>query len=38
LKKTGIRLGMKTLRTSGLAKIKSGITTVEEVVRVTFGD
>ncbi|MEW6416669.1 MAG: type IV-A pilus assembly ATPase PilB [Nitrospirota bacterium] len=38
LKKTAIRLGMKTLRASGLAKIKSGITSVEEVVRVTFGD
>jgi type IV pilus assembly protein PilB len=38
LKKTALRLGMKTLRMSGLAKIKSGATTVEEVVRVTFGD
>jgi len=38
LKKTSIRLGMKTLRMSGLAKIKNGITSVEEVVRVTFGD
>ncbi|MEW6570223.1 MAG: type IV-A pilus assembly ATPase PilB [Nitrospirota bacterium] len=38
LKKTAIRLGMKTLRASGLAKIKGGIISVEEVVRVTFGD
>ena len=38
LKKTALRLGMKTLRMSGLAKIKSGITTIEEVVRATFGD
>jgi len=38
LKKTAIRLGMKTLRMSGLAKIKNGVTTIEEVVRVTFGD
>ncbi|OHE56933.1 MAG: type IV-A pilus assembly ATPase PilB [Thermodesulfovibrio sp. RBG_19FT_COMBO_42_12] len=38
LKKTAIRLGMKTLRASGLAKIKNGITSVEEVVRITFGD
>jgi type IV pilus assembly protein PilB len=38
LKKTAIRLGMKTLRMSGLAKIKNGITSVEEVVRITFGD
>ncbi|MEW6054511.1 MAG: type IV-A pilus assembly ATPase PilB [Nitrospirota bacterium] len=38
LKKTAVRLGMRTLRMSGLSKIKSGITTVEEIVRVTFGD
>jgi type IV pilus assembly protein PilB len=38
LKKTAVRLGMKTLRMSGLTKLKKGITTVEEVVRVTFGD
>ena len=38
LKKTAIRLGMKTLRTSGLTKIKEGITSIEEVMRVTFGD
>jgi type IV pilus assembly protein PilB len=38
LKKTALRLGMKTLRMSGLAKIKSGITTVEEVAKATFGD
>jgi type IV pilus assembly protein PilB len=38
LKKTALRLGMKTLRMSGLAKIKNGVTTVDEVVRVTFGD
>jgi len=38
LKKTAIRLGMKTLRMSGLAKIKTGVTTIDEIVRVTFGD
>lgn len=38
IKKTAVRLGMKTLRMSGLAKIKDGITTIEEVLRVTFGD
>jgi type IV pilus assembly protein PilB len=38
LKKTALRLGMKTLRTSGLAKIKKGLTTIDEIVRVTFGD
>jgi len=38
LKKTGVRLGMRTLRMSGLNKVKEGITSIEEVVRVTFGD
>ncbi len=38
LKKTALRLGMKTLRISGLTKIKEGITSIEEVMRVTFGD
>jgi type IV pilus assembly protein PilB len=38
IKKTAVKLGMKTLRMSGINKIKEGITTVEEVLRVTFGD
>jgi len=38
IKKTAIKLGMKTLRMSGLTKIKEGLTSVEEVLRVTFGD
>lgn len=38
LKKTAIDEGMITLRRSGLEKIKKGITTLEEVVRVTFAD
>lgn len=38
VKKAAIRLGMKTLRMSGLAKVKEGVTSVEEVLRVTFGD
>ncbi len=38
LKKAAVRLGMKTLRMSGLTKIKEGVTSVEEVLRVTFGD
>jgi type IV pilus assembly protein PilB len=38
IKRTTIKLGMKTLRMSGLAKIKNGITSVEEVMRATFGD
>jgi type II secretory ATPase GspE/PulE/Tfp pilus assembly ATPase PilB-like protein len=28
-------LGMKTLRQSGITKIKQGMTTIEEVLRVT---
>lgn len=38
IKKTAIELGMKTLRMSGLSKVKEGITTIEEVLRVTFQD
>jgi type IV pilus assembly protein PilB len=38
LKKTAIRLGMKTLRMSGLTKVKEGVTSIEEILRVTFGD
>ncbi len=38
LKNTAIRLGMKTLRRSGLNKIKQGVTSIEEVLRVTFED
>jgi len=38
IKKASIRLGMKTLRMSGLTKVAEGVTTVEEVMRVTFGD
>jgi type IV pilus assembly protein PilB len=38
LKKTAVSLGMSTLRRSGLAKIKEGSTTVEEILRVTFAD
>jgi type IV pilus assembly protein PilB len=38
LKKAAVEEGMITLRRSGLEKIKKGITTLEEVVRVTFAD
>ena len=38
IKKMAVSLGMKTLRMSGLTKIKEGLTSVEEVLRVTFGD
>ena len=38
LKKAAVANGMKTLRMSGLAKVREGITTVEEVLRVSFGN
>ncbi len=38
LKREAIQLGMKTLRQSGITKIEEGITTVEEVLRVTMAD
>ncbi|MDI6890445.1 MAG: type IV-A pilus assembly ATPase PilB [Thermodesulfovibrionales bacterium] len=36
IKKTAVKLGMKTLRISGITKIKEGTTSLEEVIRVTF--
>ncbi len=38
IKKEAIRLGMKTLRQSGITKIKSGLTSIEEVLRSTMDD
>lgn len=38
IKREAIRLGMLTLRSSGLAFLKEGVTTVEEVLRVTVAD
>ncbi|MDA8103841.1 MAG: type IV-A pilus assembly ATPase PilB [Nitrospiraceae bacterium] len=38
IKKAAIRLGMKTLRMSGMTKVAEGVTTIEEIMRVTFGD
>jgi type IV pilus assembly protein PilB len=38
IKKEAIRMGMKTLRQSGILKIKNGLTTVEEVLRSTIDD
>ncbi len=38
LKKAAIRLGMKSLRMSGLTKIKEGVTSIEEILRVTMAD
>jgi type IV pilus assembly protein PilB len=38
IKKEALRLGMKTLRQSGIYKVKEGMTTIEEVVRTTMDD
>jgi type IV pilus assembly protein PilB len=38
IKKEAIRLGMKTLRQSGIHKVKEGLTTIEEVARATMDD
>ncbi len=38
IKKAAIKLGMKTLRMSGLSKVKEGLTSLEEVVGTTFAD
>jgi type IV pilus assembly protein PilB len=38
IKTAAVEGGMFTLRRSGLEKVKMGLTTVEEVVRVTFAD
>jgi type IV pilus assembly protein PilB len=38
LKRTAIQGGMKTLRQSGLSKVAEGVTTLEEVLRVTMSD
>ncbi len=38
IKRGAIRDGMKTLRMSGLTKVKEGVTTIEEVLRVSFED
>ncbi|MBI5048301.1 MAG: type IV-A pilus assembly ATPase PilB [Deltaproteobacteria bacterium] len=38
LKRGAIKEGMKTLRMSGVTKMKEGVTTIEEVVRATMAD
>ena len=38
LKSEMIRGGVATLRIAGIAKIKEGVTTIDEVVRVTAAD
>ena len=37
IKKKAVASGMKTLRLSGLTKLKEGLTTIEEILRTTFG-
>jgi len=38
LKRAAIQSGMKTLRQSGLTKVAEGVTTIEEILRVTMAD
>ncbi|RIL09068.1 MAG: type II secretion system protein GspE [Proteobacteria bacterium] len=38
IKRQAIKLGMMTLRQSGLMKLKEGVTSIEEVLRVTAAD
>ncbi|MBI3399049.1 MAG: type IV-A pilus assembly ATPase PilB [Deltaproteobacteria bacterium] len=38
LKRGAIKEGMKSLRMSGITKMKEGVTTIEEVVRATMAD
>jgi len=33
-----MRLGIKTMRQSGLTKVKEGVTSLEEVLRCTVAD
>jgi type IV pilus assembly protein PilB len=38
IKKTAVKLGMLTLRQSGLEKIRQGVSSVDEILRATFED
>ena len=38
MKRLAIKLGMSTLRMSALEKVREGLTTIEETVRVTDTD
>jgi type IV pilus assembly protein PilB len=38
IKRESMRLGIKTMRQSGLTKVKEGVTSFEEVLRVTVAD
>jgi type IV pilus assembly protein PilB len=38
IKREAVRLGMKTLRQAGLTKVEEGVTTLDEILRVTAPD
>ena len=38
LKRAAVASGMKSLRQSGLSKVAEGVTTIEEILRVTMAD
>jgi len=38
IKRAAIKEGMKTLRMSGITKVGEGVTTIEEILRVTMAD
>jgi type IV pilus assembly protein PilB len=38
IKELALKAGMRTLRQAGLRKVATGITTIDEVLRVTFAD
>jgi len=38
IKRESMRIGIKTMRQSGLTKLKEGVTSFEEVLRVTISD
>jgi type IV pilus assembly protein PilB len=38
IKREAVRLGMKTLRQAGLTKVQEGVTTLDEILRVTAPD
>jgi type IV pilus assembly protein PilB len=38
LKDIAVKAGMRTLRQTGLRKVANGLTTIDEVLRVTFAD
>jgi type IV pilus assembly protein PilB len=38
IKRESMRIGIKTMRQSGLTKLKEGVTSFEEVLRITVSD